>query len=277
LRPSSLVLGLMPHANDQGQGATDAGLFADAQQFLDRRLPLDDLAQAVLLQVFHAGLDCLLLEGVDVRVVAEQLADTVLHHQQLEDAGAPVVAAAAAVFADNRLGIGLAFGLAFVGFGRAVEILDFVRRQVGLAKHVRIGLVAHLALGAEQAYQALAQDRADGASRSGRVHAEVDRTDRSGRGVVGVWEGDATGAGLGGVAWGVGGVWQGMCGVWGSRISPIMMTSGSWRNMLRSSEAKVLPALRLTSICVTLWTWHSTGFSIVITFFWKRSIWLRPE
>ena len=30
------------------------------------------------------------------------------------------------------------------------------------------------------------------------------------------------------------------------------MTSGSCRRMLRSSQAKVLPALGLTSICVTL-------------------------
>ena len=38
--------------------------------------------------------------------------------------------------------------------------------------------------------------------------------------------------------------------------------------MLRSSPAKVLPALGLTSICVTLSMWYSTGFSTVMTFFW---------
>ena len=52
----------------------------------------------------------------------------------------------------------------------------------------------------------------------------------------------------------------------GSRISPTMMTSGSWRRMARSPCAKVKPALTL------VWPWlmpasqYSTGSSIVVTF-----------
>ena len=75
--------------------------------------------------------------------------------------------------------------------------------------------------------------------------------------------------------WPVLAAWQAISAVSWSRISPIMITSGSCRRMLRSSEAKVLPALGLISIWVTLSRWYSTGFSMVMMFFWKRSISLR--
>src|SRR2546430_167542 len=88
-----------------------SGSFTDAQQLLDRRAPLDHLPQAVLLQVAHAALDRLLLDGVEVGVLAHHVADAVGDDEQFEDAGAAEVAGAAAILADLFLLPVLAVGL----------------------------------------------------------------------------------------------------------------------------------------------------------------------
>ncbi len=62
--------------------------------------------------------------------------------------------------------------------------------------------------------------------------------------------------------------WQAMEAVSWSRISPIMITSGSWRRIERSMAANVWPALVLTSIWVTLSIWYSIGSSTVMIFRW---------
>ena len=49
-----------------------------------------------------------------------------------------------------------------------------------------------------------------------------------------------------------------------SRISPIMMMSGSWRSIARSPAAKSRPTWWLTGIWLTPGTWYSTGSSTVI-------------
>ena len=51
-----------------------------------------------------------------------------------------------------------------------------------------------------------------------------------------------------------------------SRISPIRMTFGSWRRMLRSVEANVTPATGLTWTCVIPGRRYSTGSSTVTMF-----------
>ncbi len=52
-----------------------------------------------------------------------------------------------------------------------------------------------------------------------------------------------------------------------SRISPIMITSGSCRKMERSPLAKVSPARTFTCTWLTPGTWYSTGSSTVTMFF----------
>ena len=49
-----------------------------------------------------------------------------------------------------------------------------------------------------------------------------------------------------------------------SRISPTMMTSGSWRTMWRSPEAKESPIFGRTGIWLTPLSWYSTGSSMVM-------------
>src|SRR5258707_956666 len=51
-----------------------------------------------------------------------------------------------------------------------------------------------------------------------------------------------------------------------SRISPTMITSGSWRTMCRSPAANVSPICGLTWIWLIPSIWYSTGSSIVIIF-----------
>jgi hypothetical protein len=52
-----------------------------------------------------------------------------------------------------------------------------------------------------------------------------------------------------------------------SRVSPTMMTSGSWRKKARRAVAKVMPALRLTWTWARPGSWYSTGSSTVMKFF----------
>ncbi len=49
----------------------------------------------------------------------------------------------------------------------------------------------------------------------------------------------------------------------GSRISPTMILSGSWRRMERRPRAKVSPFFSLTGIWVMPSIWYSTGSSMV--------------
>ena len=51
-----------------------------------------------------------------------------------------------------------------------------------------------------------------------------------------------------------------------SRISPTMMTSGSWRTIERSPLANVRPIVGFTWIWLTPGSWYSTGSSIVMIF-----------
>ena len=89
----------------------------DPEQLLDRRPALDDLAQAVFLEVDHAVLAGLGLDRVDRGVLADHVAHRLGDDQQLEDAGPAEVAGAAALRAD-LLGV----------LGPAVEDVDLVGR-----------------------------------------------------------------------------------------------------------------------------------------------------
>ena len=58
--------------------------------------------------------------------------------------------------------------------------------------------------------------------------------------------------------------WIAMSAVSGSRISPTMTLSGSWRRIERSPRANVRPFFSLTGIWVMPLSWYSTGSSIVM-------------
>src|SRR5262245_58919422 len=73
----------------------DAGSLHHAQEFLDRRAALDDLAQAVFLEIDHPVLAGLGLDLVGRRVLAQELLHGVGDHQQLEDPRAADVAGTA--------------------------------------------------------------------------------------------------------------------------------------------------------------------------------------
>ncbi len=60
--------------------------------------------------------------------------------------------------------------------------------------------------------------------------------------------------------------WHAIEAVSWSRISPIMMTSGSCRKIDRRAAEKVCPDLVLTSIWVMLSRWYSIGSSTVMMF-----------
>jgi len=59
--------------------------------------------------------------------------------------------------------------------------------------------------------------------------------------------------------WPVSEAWIAIWLVSRSRISPIRMTSGSWRTMCRSPVANVRPIFGLTAIWLTPFSWYSTG------------------
>ena len=50
----------------------------------------------------------------------------------------------------------------------------------------------------------------------------------------------------------------------GSRTSPTMILSGSWRRIERSPRAKVRPFFSFTGTCTMPGIWYSTGSSIVM-------------
>src|SRR3954451_16711037 len=89
------------------------GLLDDPEELVDRGPALDDLAEPVFLEIDHAVLARLGLDGVDRGVLADHLAHGIGDDQELEDPGAAEVARAAALRAD------------LLRLGRAaVEVLD---------------------------------------------------------------------------------------------------------------------------------------------------------
>ena len=58
----------------------------------------------------------------------------------------------------------------------------------------------------------------------------------------------------------------------GSRISPTMILSGSWRRIERRPLAKVRPFFSFTGICSTPGSWYSTGSSMVTILSWPELI-----
>ena len=66
--------------------------------------------------------------------------------------------------------------------------------------------------------------------------------------------------------WPVSAAWMAISAVSRSRISPTMMTSGSWRTMERRPVAKVSPIFGFTWIWLTPSSWYSTGSSTVMIF-----------
>ena len=74
-----------------------------------------------------------------------------------------------------------------------------------------------------------------------------------------VWRVDMT-------RWPVRAAWIEISAVSRSRISPTMMTSGSWRTMWRRPAAKESPMFECTGIWFTPASWYSTGSSMVMIF-----------
>ena len=64
--------------------------------------------------------------------------------------------------------------------------------------------------------------------------------------------------------WPVNAAWMAICAVSGSRISPTIILSGSWRRIERKPRTKVNPFFSLTGICNTPGNWYSIGSSMVI-------------
>ncbi|MNC68748.1 hypothetical protein D3C75_1193810 [compost metagenome] len=68
--------------------------------------------------------------------------------------------------------------------------------------------------------------------------------------------------------------WMAMRQVSRSRISPIMITSGSWRTIERNAVANPRPMAGLTWIWLMPVSWYSTGSSTVMIL---RSAVFRPD
>ena len=58
--------------------------------------------------------------------------------------------------------------------------------------------------------------------------------------------------------------WTAIWAVSGSRTSPTMILSGSWRRMERRPRAKVSPFFSFTGTWVMRGIWYSTGSSMVM-------------
>ena len=67
--------------------------------------------------------------------------------------------------------------------------------------------------------------------------------------------------------WPVSAAWMAISAVSASRISPTMMTSGSWRRIERRPLAKVSSIFGFTCIWPTPCSWYSIGSSMVMMFF----------
>src|SRR5262249_56899452 len=72
-------------------------LLRHPQQLLNRSLAFDYLAQPVFLKEFQAVLDSLLANGVEVRVISDHIANSVVDYQQFKNAGSAVVSGSAAL------------------------------------------------------------------------------------------------------------------------------------------------------------------------------------
>ncbi len=75
--------------------------------------------------------------------------------------------------------------------------------------------------------------------------------------------------------WPVSEAWMAISAVSRSRISPTMITSGSWRRKLRSPLAKVRSIFGFTGVCEMPLSWYSTGSSMVMMLRSGRLILLR--
>ena len=64
--------------------------------------------------------------------------------------------------------------------------------------------------------------------------------------------------------WPVRADWTAICAVSGSRTSPTMILSGSWRRIERRPRAKVRPFFSFTGTWVMSGIWYSTGSSMVM-------------
>ena len=77
--------------------------------------------------------------------------------------------------------------------------------------------------------------------------------------------------------WPVSDAWMALSAVSMSRISPMRITSGSCRRMLRSAAANVRPILLWTWIWLMPGCWYSTGSSTVMILSVSSLISLRAE
>src|SRR5262249_15304082 len=156
-----------------------------------RGLPLDNLPQAVFLQIAHAVFYGFLTDSIEVGVFSDQFADAVVDDQNLKNSGAAIITGAAAVLADHRLWLLILILLAgrrraLFGCRWAIEILDLVRRQVGLAQQLWVGLVANPAIFAQTSDQPLAEHRTKGGRHGEGLDAQVEQAPQGGDGVVGM-------------------------------------------------------------------------------------------
>src|SRR5713101_2516361 len=150
-------------------------LLDDAEHFGHAGDPAQHLAPAVLHQRAHALLHGGALDAPAVDLLHRQLADGVVDHHGLVDAGAPVVSGAVAGLAPLRP----------VDHPRLARLL-LLRRQPDLLQLLRGGQVRLAALLAEDAHQALRQHADQRRPHQVGLDAHVDEAGDGARGVVGV-------------------------------------------------------------------------------------------
>ena len=110
-----------------------ARVISHAQQLLDGRFALDHQSGAVLEERFQSRFRGGAANLLDVGVLADQLADLVGDEQEIEDAGALVIAVAAACFAHCRLLGLIALVLVTLGaiLGRVVGAIQ-IAHSIGI-------------------------------------------------------------------------------------------------------------------------------------------------
>src|SRR5262245_4467378 len=167
----------LPTARSQAEPGTELASTqirrGGAGHFFDRGKSLHDLAPAVLPQCDHAFLERLVADHVGVGALHHQFLDAIAGEHELDEPAPAAVArlpalAAAGAF-PKLLGV-----FAFRDAGEIVGHVAVVR------------FVFDLALLADVSHQPLGHDALDGARHQKRLHAHIDQTRESARGIVGV-------------------------------------------------------------------------------------------
>src|SRR6266567_945546 len=225
----------------------------DTQNLLDGRPSRHDLVPTIQAQGSHAMVDGPLRNGRGGGAAQNQRAKRFVQNQNLVDALPALVTQLPALLATHPL--------------PELRRLDVCFRKADFPQELRLDFPFRAAVRANIAHQALGHDRLDHeATRNGSMPMSINRVKALGASFV---------CSVLNTRCPVNAARMAISAVSKSRISPTMITFGSWRRMWRSPIANVSPMSERTAIWLIPLSSYSTGSSMVMIRFCTELIVLK--